>query len=320
MPTTVSPQPMAQPMRALLGLVGGLLRLRVMPGLESVLAKPHDVRLGSRVPKLFHRPPNASILTEDVLVVGRGGKIPVRIYKRPGTPDGAPGYLFIHGGGFVDGGVEHCDHVCRDLAERSGFVVVGLSYRLAPQHPFPAGIEDCQDVLTWMVKESPGDMDGSRLAVGGESAGGTFATSLAIWARDHNGPEIAHVAAIYPLADFTLSRIAWEEGNRGNPGVTREICEHVRRLYLPNEDFDNPEASVLFAKHDGLPPTLVVTCGHDVLRNEGIALADSLEAAGIETKHVHFADMPHGFLLMTKLTKRAHETMDLMIAEAARRL
>src|SRR5262249_22147179 len=153
------------------------------------------------------RKPSPLIETEDHLVEGRGGKIPVRVYKRPGTPEGAPGYLFIHGGGFIDGGVAHCDHVCRELADRSGFVVVGLSYRLAPQHPFPAGLEDCQDVLTWMSKERPGELDADRLAVGGESAGGNFTIALSLWARDTNGPRIAHQAPIYPLTDFTMSHV-----------------------------------------------------------------------------------------------------------------
>jgi acetyl esterase len=151
----MSKTPMAQPMRALLGLVNGLIRLRAMPGLEAMLAKTEEQRWGTTIPGVMFRKTNPAIQTEDVLVEARDGhRIPVRVYQRPGTPENAPGYLFIHGGGFIDGGVAHCDHVCRELADRSGFVVVGLSYRLAPQHPFPAGLEDCQDVLTWMAKES----------------------------------------------------------------------------------------------------------------------------------------------------------------------
>lgn len=312
--------PMAQPMRAMLGLVNGLIKLKLFPGLDAMLAKPHDERLATTVPGLFFRRTEPSIEADDVEVEGRAGPIPVRVYKRRGTSPGAAGYLFIHGGGFIDGGVAHCDHVCRELADRSGFIVVGLSYRLAPQHPFPSGFEDCQDVLTWMAKERPGELDAGRIAVGGESAGGNFTIALSLWARDSNGPRIAHQAPIYPLTDFTMSLVPWAGGNAGNPGVTPEVGAAVRAIYLPNGDYDNPMASVRFADHHDLPPALVVTCEYDILRNEGVDYAESLERAGVETRHVHMDDMPHGYLLMTRLTKRAYETMDTIIAEANRYL
>ena len=313
-------KPMAQPMRTLLGLVNRLVKLNLFPALESMMDKTHDQRLASTIPGPFRRKPDPSVLGEDRVVDGRGGPIRVRVYRRPGTPSGAPGYFFIHGGGFMDGGIAHCDHVCRELAARSGFIVVGISYRLAPQYPFPAGLEDCEDVLTWMAKERPGDLDADRIAVGGESAGGNFTIALSLWARDNNGPHIAHQAPIYPLTDFTGALVPWEEGNAGNPGVTKEIHETVKAKYLTDEDYANPMASVLFADHQGLPPTLIVTCEYDILRNEGVAVAESIAKAGVETKHVHMDDMPHGYLLMTRLTKRSYETMDLMVAEAKRYL
>jgi acetyl esterase len=311
---------MAQPLRGMLGLVGGALKLKVMPGLDAMIAKPHEERWATTIPGAFFRKPDPSVLAEDVLVEGRGGQIPVRVYRRPDTPAGAPGYLFIHGGGFIDGGVPHCDHVCREIAARSDFVVVGVSYRLAPQHPFPAGLEDCQDVLTWMAEERPGDLDAERLAVAGESAGGNFTTALALWARDTDGPRIAHHAPVYPLTDFTFSYVDWQEGNPGNPGVTPEVAAMVRDLYLPDGDYENPMASVVLADHRDLPPALVVTCEYDILREEGIALAKSYAGAGVDTTHVHMDDMPHGYLLMTRVTKRATETIDLLVSEAKRYL
>jgi acetyl esterase len=317
----MSKTPMAQPMRALLGLVNGLIRLRAMPGLEAMLAKTEEQRWGTTIPGVMFRKTNPAIQTEDVLVEARDGhRIPVRVYQRPGTPENAPGYLFIHGGGFIDGGVAHCDHVCRELADRSGFVVVGLSYRLAPQHPFPTGLEDCQDVLTWMHKERPGDLDGERIAVGGESAGGNLTVALSLWARDNNGPRIAHQTPIYPLTDFGQELLPWSEGVSGNPGLNPEVWEQVGGTYVTEADRKNPLASVRFADHTGLPPALVVTCGHDILRDQGVALAESYRTAGVDTKHLHFAELPHGYLLMTRLTKRAYETMDAMIAEAGKHL
>jgi acetyl esterase len=314
----VAGKPIAQPMRALLRLMSLLGKLNIGPTVESFMAKPHDDRLAHRNPGLMTRKVTAKIETEDLDVDGRGGPIPVRVYRRPNTAPGAPGYLFIHGGGFAMGGVEFCDHVCRELADRSGFVVIGLSYRLAPDHPFPAGIEDCQDVLTWMAKEAPGGLDPERLAVGGESAGGNFTALLALWSRDSNGPRIAHHAPIYPLTDFTAGQIDWSEGNAGNPGVTPEVWANVGQMYCTDNDLTDPLMSPSYADHTNLPPGLVVTCQHDILRNEGIALADSYKRAGVDVTHVHMEDMPHGYLLMTRLTKRSYETMDLMISEAKR--
>jgi acetyl esterase len=303
---------MAQPMRALLGAVNALAKLHVGPTMESILAKPHAERIANKNPGFMTRRVSAMIDTEDVHIEGRGGPIHTRIYKRPDAAPGAPGYLFVHGGGFALGGVDFCDHVCRELADRSGFVVVGLSYRLAPDHAFPAGIEDCQDVLTWMAKEAPGGLDPERIAIAGESAGGNFASLLALWSRDNKAPRIAH--------HFTMSHIDWSEGNAGNPGITPEISEAVVGLYCTDNEPASPLLSPIFADHHDLPPALVVTCEYDILRNEGIALATSYREAGVDVNHVHMDDMPHGYLLMTRLTKRSYETMDLMIAEAKRYL
>ena len=316
----MSNTPMAQPMRALLGATNAFAKLKVGRSMESVIEKPHADRIAYRTPGLMMRKVTAIIDTEDAQVEGRGGQIHARIYKRPDTTPGAPGYLFVHGGGFAMGGVNFCDHVCRELADRSGFVVVGLSYRLAPEHPFPAGIEDCQDVLTWMTKEAPGGLDPERIAIAGESAGGNFAALLALWSRDNNGPRLAHHAPIYPLTDFTTSYIDWSEGNAGNPGVTPLVAETMVTVYCTDTDPADPLMSPNFADHKDLPAALVVTCEYDLLRNEGIALATSYREAGVDVKHVHMDNMPHGHLLMTRLTKRSYETMDLMIAEAKRYL
>ena len=144
--------------------------------------------------------------------------------------------------------------------------MVGLSYRLAPDFPFPAGIEDCQDVFYWMAAETPGGLDPDRLAIGGESAGGNFTALLAVWARDHNGPDIKHHAPIYPLTDFAAKLIDWGEANTGNPGVTSEVWELVCSVYCKDNDKTDPLMSPRNADHKDLPPALVVTCEHDILR------------------------------------------------------
>jgi len=220
------------------------------PDPAKALQKLHDERL-KRVTPWFMCKPGPAVDTEDVVVNGRDGPIPARVYTRPGTRPGAPAILFIHGGAFIDLGVDFCDSVQRGLAQRTGYVVVGLSYRLAPEHPFPAGLRDCIDVLQWMHDARPGGLDPQRIAVGGESAGGNLTVALCL---------------------------------------------------------------------RGLPPATVVTCGHDVLHSDGVRLVEALRAAGVEILHTHYDDMPHGFLLFSRLTRRAGESMDEMAREVTKRL
>ena len=304
--------------RALIGAVRVLVKLGLMPTPVQELTKPHAQRLQRKALAIACGPGDQSIHTWDLMVEGRGGPIPARVYARPDLEPGAPGYLFIHGGGFIDAGVDFTDYVQRGLAARTGCVVVGLSYRLAPEHPFPAGLEDCQDVLRWMATTQPQGMDGARIAVGGESAGANLAAALSIWARDNNGPRIAHQAIIYPFTDTTLTSADWDSGLM--PGVDRSAGELMVRVYAGQEHATNPLVSILHAEHRGLPPALVVSCEHDMLRTDGIKFAEALKAAGVNTVHTHYDNRPHGYLLFPKLTRTADDSLDEIAAEAMRYL
>jgi acetyl esterase len=188
------PTPLPFGLRALTAVATFAIKRGWLPTPVSLLDKPHDERLARKAMGIACKPGDRSIRTQDVMVGGRGGPIPTRVYSRPDLQAGAPAILFIHGGGFVDGGVDFCDNVQRGLAARTGYVVVGLSYRLAPEHPFPAALEDCQDVLRWMAESKPAGLDPTRIAVGGESAGGNLTVALALSSRDSNGPAIASPA------------------------------------------------------------------------------------------------------------------------------
>jgi len=178
------PTPLPLRLRALTGVANFAIERGWLPTPASLLKMPHDERLKRKALRIACRPGDRSIRTQDIMVAGRGGPILARVYTRPDAQPGAPAILFIHGGGFVDFGLELCDSVQRGLAARTGNVVVGLSYRLAPEHPFPAGLEDCQDVLRWMVESRPAGLDPTRIAVGGESAGGNLTVALALANRD----------------------------------------------------------------------------------------------------------------------------------------
>jgi len=312
------PRPLPFKIRALVSVAGFFMKLGLMPTPEKQLQTPHSKRLEGRALRIACGPGDQSIHTWDIEVRGRGGPIPVRIYARPDLKPGAPGYLFIHGGGFVNYGLEFTDYVQRGLAARTGCVVVGLSYRLAPEYPFPAGLEDCQDVLRWMAETSPQGMDGSRIAVGGESAGGNLAAALSIWSRDNDGPRIAHQAVIYPFTDGTLSALDWD--NCVMPGVERSAGEFMVKVYAGEEHAANPLFSILHADLRGLPPALVVSCEYDPLRTDGIKFAQALKRAGVETLHTHYDNMPHGYLLFPRLTRTADDSLDQIAGEALRYL
>jgi acetyl esterase len=304
--------------RWLLHIARLFMRLGLMPTAEKELARPVAQRLKRKPPHFACGPGDQSIRTWDMSVAGRGGPIPVRVYARPDLKPAAPGYLFLHGGGFIDGGLDFTDYVQRGLAARTGCVVVGVSYRLAPEHPFPAGLEDCQDVLRWMAQTQPQGMDGGRIAVGGESAGANLAAALSIWARDNQGPRIAHQAIVYPFTDTTLSSPDWDTPFM--PGVDRSAGELMVRVYAGAQHANNPLVSILHADHRGLPPALVVSCEHDPLRTDSIKYAQALQAAGVDTLHRHYDDMPHGYLLFPKLTRTADDSLDEIASQALRYL
>jgi acetyl esterase len=310
------PTRIPQPLGGFYALIKFLVRHKLLPSPAKMLVTPHDERLKHHNPGYLVKP-GPAVDTEDVVVEGRDGPIAARVYTRPGSRPGAPAILFIHGGAFMDLGVDHCDNVQRGLAQRTGYVVVGLSYRLAPEHPFPAALHDCADVLQWMYDTRPGGLDPLRIAVGGESAGGNLTVALCLYARDHHGPPIGHQSVYYPFTDTSLSSPDWDSGLM--PGADRRAGTFMVRLYA-GHDPDNPLVHLLGADLRGLPPATVVTCGHDVLRTDGVRLVEALRAADVETRHTHYDDMPHGFLMLSRLTSRADESMDEMAREVTKRL
>jgi acetyl esterase len=310
------PAKMPQPLGGVFSVVTFAMKHGLLPGPEKSLEKPHDERL-KRVTPAFMVKRGPAVDTQDVIVDGRDGPIPARVYSRPGTRPGAPAFLFIHGGGFIDCGVDFCDNVQRGLAYRTGWVVVGLSYRLAPEYPFPAGLHDCADVLQWMHDTRPGGLDPRRIAVGGESAGGNLTVALCLYARDHGGPAIAHQSIYYPFTDTSLTSPDWDNGLM--PGVDRKAGQLMVQVY-GGDEAQNPLVNVLGADLRGLPPATVITCGYDVLHTDGVRLVEALRAAGVETRHTHHDDMPHGFLMYSRLTSRAEVSIEEMAREAAKRL
>jgi len=251
---------------------------------------------------------------ESRTVPGPAGEIPVRIYA-PSEARGLPALVYFHGGGFVIGSLDTHDGTCRSLANAIGCTVVSVDYRLAPEHKFPAGPEDCYAATRW-VAEKGGEIgiDTSRVAIGGDSAGGNLAAVVALMARDRRGPALRHQLLIYPVANHDFETASYEENKRGYL-LSREMMRWFWNHYLGEpEQGKHPYASPLRAERlAGLPPAHVVTAEFDPLRDEGEALATRLRREGVPTTHVRYDGMIHGFFSMTAMLDAAKRA----VAEAA---
>lgn len=262
----------------------------------------------TRMSQVTQAPSNPALRVTEARAQGRDGELPVRFYRDQGTPAAAsPAIMFFHGGGWVLGGLDDYDNFCRDLAAASGCVVASLAYRLAPEHPFPAGLDDCYAATQWAASRAAElGIDPRRIAVAGDSAGGALATAMCRLARDRGGPMLRYQALIYPSTDMTMSSRSQAELAEGYL-LTLEAQRWFGSHYVPaGVDLRDPLLSPLFAQDlAGLPPALVVTAGFDPLRDEGKAYADRLAAAGVAVEHVDYADMIHGFITMTGILDTA---------------
>jgi acetyl esterase len=220
----------------------------------------------------------------------------MRVY-RPLTGGTLPGLMYFHGGGWTIGDLDTHDVLCRQLAVGARCVVFSVDYRLAPEYPFPAAVDDCF-AATRYVAENAAKLKVHGIAVGGDSAGGNLAATVALLARDQGGPAIRFQLLIYPATDQRCATPSHERNGQGYL-LTRDSIDFFRRSYLPNEkDWADWRASPLLAKsHANLPPALIIAAGYDPLVDECRAYADKLRASGVQVAYREFADMVHGFIL-----------------------
>jgi len=216
----------------------------------------------------------------------------------------------------VFGDLESHDGLCRALAEASGVVLAAVAYRRAPETPFPAAVEDCMAVAEWLAGNGAElGLDGARLAVAGDSSGASIAAAMAALARDAGHPRIAIQVLAYPATDPSLSTRSYAE-YAGDPFLSRDEMAWYWDQYTTPEQRADARAAVARSRDlAGLPPALVVTAGHDPLRDEGLAYAQALRAAGVPTAARHYPEMPHGFLLFGRYLDRAREVITDLGAE-----
>ncbi|MTV48971.1 alpha/beta hydrolase fold domain-containing protein [Heliobacillus mobilis] len=225
-----------------------------------------------------------------------GREIPMRIY----TPKGSaphPVLVFFHGGGFVVGNLDSHDAFCREMAQITPCAVVSVDYRLAPEHKFPAALEDAYDAVTWVHDHAEEfHLDKERIAVGGDNAGGNLATVVAIQAKEKGFPKIVYQLLYYPSTNFLGGTESIREFGKGFL-LTIELMEWFARHYLRDgEDRKNPYASpLLYPDHHGLPPAMIITAEYDPLRDDGEMYAKKLEEAGVPVTLRRYNGMIHGF-------------------------
>jgi acetyl esterase len=255
------------------------------------------------------RAPVASV--QDLVADG----VPVRVY-RPSLNEELPCLVFFHGGGWVIGDLDTHDNVCRYLALQVGCVVVAVDYRLAPEHPFPAALDDCYAATCWVASQaSELGIDINRMAVGGDSAGGNLAATVCLKAKALKGPTLVHQLLVYPVTNATFDTASYVENAEGY-SLTKDLMQAFWQHYIGDQPGENPLISPLQAKDlSGMPPATVITAEFDPLRDEGEAFGERLKSAGVATTITRYDGMIHGFFHMQDALEAGREALQLAAKE-----
>jgi acetyl esterase len=295
----------------------------LIDNLPAGIALPAGDPLEAR--KMFHdltvavgqaQPPADLASTEDVTVPGAAGDLAARIY-RPHADGPTTTMLYIHGGGFVVGDIDAYDLTARTIAEKTGVTVISTDYRLVPEDPWPASPDDAVSVARWVLAnvDSLGG-DPSCVLVAGDSAGGNLAAVVAQQLRGES-PGFSGQVLLYPVTDFASEDYASFEEHAGGPVLTEDAARMFHELYAGDvADHADPRLSPLRGDLAGLPPAVLVTAEYDVLRDQGIAYRDALEAAGVPVVYRHYNELPHGFFGFGPFSAGVRSAIDEVCAAA----
>jgi len=257
-------------------------------------------------------PPEKLHLVKDVVIPGPIRGLTTRLY-RPTEDTDLGCFVFIHGGGWSINSINTHDYLCRRLAMSGNCVVLSVDHRMSPEYKYPAALEDTYTALQWAFNNASREgWDKARIAIGGDSSGGTLATGAALLNRDRGGESLAYQVLAYPVTDYYLPGTASYLENATGYSLNRDFMIWFWQNYLPPDiDLNDPYLCPLKAKDlSNLPPALILTAEYDPLRDEGKEYARKLSEAGVTVEQLHLDNQMHGFLMQTRVIERAKETLD----------
>jgi acetyl esterase len=281
---------------------------------------PTDARTFYRQRRTFTQPDPPEVgAVRDLEARGPAGPIPLRSYRPAGSSPEAvlPVLVYYHGGGWVIGDLDTHDVLCRQLCNLSGCAVIAVDYRMGPENRFPAAVDDAVAATRWVRAQAAAlKVDASRLAVGGDSAGGNLAAVVALAARESGDLPIAFQLLIYPATD---QRRGWPSHTTNGQGyvLTKDTMDYFHDHYIPDkaQDLDWRASPLLHPDLSRLPPAFVLTAGYDPLRDEGLQYAHALTVAGTRAALVNFERQIHGFITMGRVIDEANVAVQLCAAQ-----
>ena len=302
-----------------------LLQLMIDRGLPPVhTLPPGEARAQylARRHTLQPEPPAMAQLRE--IGPAEGAPVPMRLYRPAGVSvTAAPALVYFHGGGWVIGDLDTHDTLCRELAQHGHCAVVSVDYRLAPEHRFPAAVDDCWGATRWVHAHAAAlGLDDSRLAVGGDSAGGNLAAVVALLNREAGSPlSLQHQLLIYPATDMRRGHPSHTTNGQGYL-LTQDSMRYYHDHYIDDaaHDLDWRASPLLHPDLSDLPPAFVMTAGFDPLRDEGADYARRLSEAGVRCTYLCFERQIHGFITMGRVLEEAHTAVAVCAAEVRRAL
>lgn len=289
----------------------------LVPGAPTMTSLPVEQarRMVNGAIDLLERPAPALPRIETFTIPGPAGELPVRLYDPQNTGGDAPVVLFFHGGGWVFGNLHSHNSLCADIADRLGLRVLAVDYRLAPEHPFPAALEDAAAAAEWLAASPDGQLDAMNggvtgLILAGDSAGGNLAAVLARQLAGKAAIPVLGQLLLYPAVDMIGTYASAKSFAQGYM-LDEDDLAFFSSAYLPRRALRaDPRVSPLLAESfEGLPPTVVVTCGLDPLRDQGRAYAERLAEAGVPVHYEEFEGQIHGCFTMRKALPSAHQRL-----------
>ncbi|WP_027499705.1 alpha/beta hydrolase [Rhodococcus sp. UNC363MFTsu5.1] len=287
--------------------------------ITDVLRKPISELGPEQTRALLNTAPPAEPITpladvEQLTVPTRDGTIRARLYRADRADrDGCrPALVYLHGGGFVLGTLDGADELCRAIAAGSGWAVVSLDYRLAPENPYPAALEDCIDAYAWLTRTAPElGIDPGRIAIGGDSAGGNLAAALCLHRRDKSSPLPVTQVLAYPAVDGTFTTASWSEFADA-PLLSAADARWFWDQYVgPGHRADDHLAAPMRADSlRGMPPALIVTAEVDPIRDDAEAYAARLRRDGVPVSLTRYAGVFHGFVTEIGTFAQAKQAID----------